>query len=112
MDPYSYPPSGSLSSAASSSSAGSHQHQHQHQHPDNPFLPPTAALAAAIASRAPSGGGASGSPGSDKARLGELGFLKTTLHDEGFFLPADWEESVLGAILAGLRCVVGNRLVG
>lgn len=45
------------------------------------------------------------SPASDKARMGELAFLKTTLQGDSFFLPSDWEESVLGLILSGLRCV-------
>ena len=40
---------------------------------------------------------------SPKTRMGELAFLKSTLHEDAWFLPDDWEESVLGQILGGLR---------
>jgi hypothetical protein len=96
MDPYSsYPPG----------AAGATTITDPH-HPDNPFLlPPTIASRGGAAPGAAAAAGGFSSPTSDKARLGELAFLKTTLLSDGFFLPADWEESVLGLILSGLRCV-------
>lgn len=98
MDPYYY--STGPSAAGSGMDHDHHQYQ-QHHHPDHFVLPATSAAAA------PAAGAAVmvSSPASDKARMGELAFLRSTLMGDGFFLPLDWEESVLGLILSGLRCV-------
>lgn len=96
MDPYYYAPAAAAEGAYLPPSPLSPEQHTHHQ----PFLAGGRGLTATSSSTISS----SSSPESDKARIGELAFLKSTLLSDGFFLPADWEESVLGLIAGGLRC--------
>lgn len=98
MDPYNYAPQ---------AAGGPDGAFYPPPSPLSPEHPPPFSLAAAAGGN--HGGSGFSSPESDKARIGELAFLKSTLLSDGFFLPADWEESVLGVIAGGLRCVVVER---
>ena len=75
-----------------------------------PAFPAAAAVAVAAAASRYSTSHHHQQQQSPKTRLAELSFLKSTLQHEAWFLPEDWEESVLGQILGGLRCEISSQV--